>query len=148
MLTTRHNLSQDLLQDSFSRESLERSFNALIDASDALSLRMAITLTDIGEVLEQVTTMMRRYHSDGALLTSIQNSIQCIEEEDERRDLLINFCGLQNYRSTSSDYGASFLQRNRRVFLRTQKYLKTTHHLRNNAAAFIAQAPLMGISPP
>ncbi len=135
---TSDNLSQDLSAGSLPQECLETSFNALIDASDALSLRRSIILTDIGTVLEQVTAQLRDYLDDGEMLSSINESIQIIEEEDQRRKLRINFYALQNHRSTSSSYGSSFLQQNRLIFLRTQKFLASTAQLRHTAAAFIA----------
>lgn len=54
-------------------------------------------LTEIGEVLEQVMTMIRAYDEDGKLLESTQNSMQSIEEENGRRHLMINFYGLQKH---------------------------------------------------
>lgn len=142
MLTKRHNLSQDILENLLSQESLEVAFNALIDASDALSLRRSITLTELGAALEQVTALLRQYHDDGATLDSITNSIHYIEEEDRHRNLMINFCGLHNHRATSSDYGTSFLQRHRLVFLRTHQFFRATNRFRENAADFMADPAL------
>ena len=71
------------------------------------------------------------------MISSINKSIRLIEEEDEKRSLMINFNALQNHRSSTSDYGCSFLQENRMVFLRTQRFLESTSHLRRSATAFM-----------
>ncbi len=85
-MLTSDNLSQDLTGDSLPQECLETSFNALIDASDALSLRRSIVLTDIGNALERVAAQLRDYLDDGEELSSINESIRLIEEEDHRRN--------------------------------------------------------------
>ena len=137
ILMTRDILLQDLMESSLPQEALEITYNALIDASDALSLRRSIILTDIGTALEQLCLRIREYIDDGTMISSINKSIRLIEEEDEKRSLMINFNALQNHRSSTSDYGCSFLQENRMVFLRTQRFLESTSHLRRSATAFM-----------
>lgn len=112
-------------------------------------MRRSIVLTDIGNALEQVITKVQQYHDDGITLASIRKSIRSIEEEDRRQHYMINFYGLQNHRSTSSGYGASFLQENRVLFLSAQRYLDSTSHLRNAAIDFMTNPASLtsGFSP-
>lgn len=102
-----------------------------------------MTLTEIGVLLEHLITVLRRYDSDGEAMASIDESIKCIEDEDRKRCHFINFYGLQNHRSTSSDYGSSLLQEHRSVFLQANRYLESNAHFRSKALAFITNPSLL-----
>ena len=97
---------------SLSYEGIERYFNALIDASDAIQLRKIAVSVDIAECLKILDSKLSMYCKDAVFLSSAAYEIQLIEEESLMRNLGINFYGLEMCRSLSQDppYGLSFME--------------------------------------
>lgn len=70
-------------------------------------------------------------------MLSVGKDIHFIRGESDRRDLAINFYGLEYHRSTSSEYGLSFLQKQRSLRIEMDAFLKSTYHLRDVASNFL-----------
>lgn len=112
---------------SFSREGLERRFNAAADAKNAVSLRRSAVAADIAESLRELDSQLRIYCWDEVFLKSAAYEIDLISDESSERNLRINFSGLERLRSLSRYpfYGASFLEKNSVVFSSTKQDLQT-----------------------
>ncbi len=71
------------------------------------------------------------------MMASVNDDIRFIRDESDMRNLPINFYGLEYHRSTSSDYGLSFLQQQRSLRIQMEPFLKSTYHLRAMASDFL-----------
>lgn len=116
---------------------LEKSFNSLIDAKNAIAIRQSLVLTEIGICIEQLTSRLALYNSDSTAMLSVNNDINSIHDESDKQSLPINFYGLEYHRSTSSNYGSSFLQQQRSLRIQMEPFLSSTHHLRTTASGFL-----------
>lgn len=111
---------------SFSCESLERYFNALIDARNAVALRKSALAIDIGDYLKVLDAKLSLYAKDEVFLKSAANEVQLITRESSARDLRINFFGLEILRSMAQNpsYGSSFLERESVILSSTTRILQ------------------------
>ncbi|KJA12713.1 hypothetical protein HYPSUDRAFT_210199, partial [Hypholoma sublateritium FD-334 SS-4] len=100
------------LFSSLSREGIERHFNALVDARDAIQLRRLAVSVDIGECLKVLDSKLSMYSKDGVFLSSAAYEILLIKAESATRQLDINFYGLEVCRSKTRNppYGSSFME--------------------------------------
>lgn len=114
------------------------SFNALIDASNALILRNTIALTDIGYHLGQAAAVLSRYDVDTAVLASIKNDIDYIEAESARQGIHLNFYALEHHRSTNSNCGLSFLEEHHLLYTDLEPFLEATRSFRQFSAGYLA----------
>lgn len=127
--------------NSLPQEAFILSFNALIDASNALILRNTIELTDIGYYLGHAAAVLSRYDDDIAALESIKHKIAYIEAESTRQGMEINFYTLEHHRSTSSDYGLSFVEEHHLLYTNLERYLAATRSFRQFAAGYLDDPP-------
>lgn len=131
------------LQSDSPREFLEASYNVLIDTRNAISMRQSIILADIGQCLQQLVTRLDAYDSGDAARTYVDHEIEFIEEENQKRSLSINFYGLECHRSSCSNYGPSFLQTNRLLYLKLQSILDVSGVFQSAASAFMNDPSLL-----
>lgn len=125
------------------RELFEESYNILIDTRNAITMRQALVLADIGQCLQQLVTRLDAYDSGDAARTYVDHEIDFIEEESRKRDFSINFYGLECHRSSCSTYGPSFLQNNRLLYLRLQSILDASSSFQSAASAFMNNPSLL-----
>lgn len=111
---------------SFSCEGLERYFNALVDARNAIALRKSALEVDIGDYLKVLDARLSLYAKDEVFLQSAANEVQLIEQESSARDLRINFLRLELLRSLTRNpsYGSSFLEKESVIFSSTMRILR------------------------
>lgn len=100
------------LFSSFSCEGLEKYFNALIDARNAITLRRSANGADIGAFLKVLDARLNLYRKDEVFLSSAAHELQQIKQESLKRNFRINFLGLEMFRSLTRNppHGSSFLE--------------------------------------
>lgn len=105
------------LLSSLSCEGIERYYNALVDAKEAIRLRRLAITIDIGECLKVLDSKLKLYRKDGVFLSSAAYEVQLVKAESQTRQLGINFFALEMCRSQFQDphYGASLLERNSHI---------------------------------
>lgn len=129
--------NQDCQDDPPSQEFLELSINSLTDTKNAIAIRQSLILAEIGVYIEQMASRLALYHADCSVLLSVDDDIRFIKNESNRRNIPINFYGLEHHRSTCSDYGLSFLQEHRSLRIQMDPFLKSTYQLRALASDFL-----------
>ncbi len=129
--------NQDCQSDPPSQEVLELSINSLTDTKNAIAIRQSLILAEIGVYIEQITSRLALYHADCSVLLSVNDDIRFIQNESNRREIPINFYGLEHHRSTCSGYGLSFLQEHRSLRIQMQPFLQSTYQLRALASDFL-----------
>lgn len=134
-------------QPSSPRETLETSYNSLVDTGNAISMQQALILSDIGSCIQRLLRLLEAYDKSNAVKTSIDDEIRYLETENHRRALFINFFSLELHRSTCSSYGPSFLQKNRLLYIRLQRYLNSRAAFQIAASAFLNNPSLLREDP-
>lgn len=117
---------------------MEKSFNSLVDAKNAIAIRQSIILTEVGFYIEQLAAKFAMYNDDSAAMSTINSDIRYIWEKSDEHDIPINFYGLEFHRSTSSTYGLSFLQQQRSLRIQLDPFLNSTCQYCTFASEFIA----------
>lgn len=97
-------------------ESLQDYFAAAIDAKNALELRRAAVVADIGEALLALDPLFSMYDRDAAVLCTVIEELQAIEDECLRRELMLNFYALERLRSVVPPYQPSLIEEHSLLF--------------------------------
>lgn len=122
-----------------SPEELEAYYNIVIDARNALALRQSVILANIGDCLDLLSTKLRLYDKDDALMQSTFYDVQSIKREAVNRKLGINFWALEYVRSGSSSaqHGASFIENHSDIYSTLGRVLDTKRSSQRVARQFI-----------
>lgn len=114
---------------------------------NAISMRQAIILSEIGSCIQQLLKKLKAYDDSNTIKASIDREIRYLETENHKRNLLINFYSLELHRSACSPYGPSFLQKNRLLYIRLQRYLNSRAAFQVAASTFLDNPLLLREDP-
>ncbi len=96
-------------------EELEKRFIALVYVKNSLSLRQTAVATDIGIQLELLTSKLRLYMRDTAILETVHDDINSIKQESLDQQFDIHFYALE-YLPSTSPYDSSMLEMVQEIF--------------------------------
>lgn len=112
-------------------------FSLLADASEALTLRQSIVLTQIGFHLEEIRTKLRVYDGDRETLVVIASKIKETEALAQHQHILLDLTALRCQKLSSRHGRLSFSQRNGVFLSQIQPALDETKRLRQEANLFV-----------
>ncbi len=138
-----HTQSADAVCNPFSPLSpkeLEKRFNVVTDAKNAVTLRQSAILAEIGEYLLQLDSKLRLYETDNVFVKSASHEIHMIQQQSTTIGHPIGFLGLELFRSMSSKvkYGPSFYERNRLLCSSVQRTLDVKEEAIHVAYQFLS----------
>ncbi|KJA21686.1 hypothetical protein HYPSUDRAFT_55385 [Hypholoma sublateritium FD-334 SS-4] len=97
----------------YSPQTLARQYAVVIDARNALLLRQAAIVADIGLYLQLLTLKVNLYATDKANLASIHRDLEYIREECVRQKVKLPFGDLEWSRSAKHPSGLAFVHDDR-----------------------------------
>lgn len=120
-----------------SREVLERKYDTLVDTRNALALRQSVSLSEMGQYLEQVAIRLALYEDDEEIIAHLNYEMDSVDDEARRFNLPFDLYDAEFHRDLVSDRGPSFTQKNRRTIRKVDLYLGTTRQARAAASQFL-----------
>lgn len=102
---------------------MERHFEVIVDAQNALLLRQSTTIADIGISLEMLTSQLCLYDKDAAKLVSLKEELELLMQAHSDREFDLDFDILENFRSSFPPYESSFTEENRSLYCSTQPHI-------------------------
>lgn len=109
----------------------------VIDAKNALLLRLSTTTVDMGATLEVLTSQLCLYDTDNARLTSIKKELKLLMEVSSERELDLDFNFLEKYRSSIAPYESSFTEKNHLLYYNVQPLIDAGRDARAASLHFL-----------